>query len=82
MNRDSIIKTIGTTLADIIDEDSVALTEATTADDVEGWDSIAHVKLIIALESAFGVRFESSEISAPDNVGQLVSLIEGKLAKA
>ena len=82
MNREAIIKTIADNLADVLDEDSVSLAEDTTADDVEGWDSLAHVKLIIALEKAMGVRFESSEITSPENIGALVDLIQSKLAKA
>lgn len=80
MTRAEIIDAIAKNLADVLDEDSVLLMEETTADDVEGWDSIAHVKLIIALESALGVRFEANEITAPENIGQLAGIIAGKLA--
>lgn len=79
MTRDQIINVISEQLAQVLDEDEVSVTEETTADDVEGWDSIAHVKLIIALESALGVRFETDEITAPDNIGQLADIIARKL---
>ncbi|QEN85053.1 acyl carrier protein [Labrys sp. KNU-23] len=82
MNRKDILEKIASCLADVLDEDSVTLDEKTTADDVEGWDSISHVKLIIALETALGIRFESNEITAPENVGQMVDLVESKLARA
>ena len=82
MNRKDILEKIASCLADVLDEDSVTLDEKTTADDVEGWDSISLVKLIIALETALGIRFESNEITAPENVGQMVDLVESKLARA
>jgi acyl carrier protein len=80
VTRDSILATIATTLADVLDVSKVTLTEAMSADDVDGWDSIAHVKLIIALEGAFNIRFEADEIAAPETLGEMVSLIESKLA--
>jgi acyl carrier protein len=56
----------------------VSLGEETTGADVEGWDSVTHVMLILASERRFGVRFESSEIANAANVGEFVSLIESK----
>ena len=79
MDRTEIMTKIATCLEDVLDEDGIVLVEETTADDVEGWDSMAHVKLIIAMEAEFGIRFESHEFAAPENIGEMVSLIEGKL---
>jgi len=56
----------------------VELHEDTTGADVDGWDSVVHVMLILASEREFGVRFESSEIANASNVGEFVSLIEAK----
>jgi acyl carrier protein len=58
----------------------VALSDETTAGDVDGWDSIAHVMLILATEREFGIRFESAEIVNAANVGEFVSVIEAKTA--
>jgi len=79
MDRAGILSKISETLANILDEDELTLTEATTADDVDEWDSLNHVKLMIALEADFGIRFATSEITAPNNVGELIDLIGGKL---
>jgi len=57
----------------------VELREETTAADVEGWDSVVHVMLILASERRFDVRFESSEIANAANVGEFVSLLQSKL---
>jgi acyl carrier protein len=57
----------------------VELLAATTAADVEGWDSVVHVMLILASEREFGVRFESAEIANASNVGEFVELVGSKL---
>jgi acyl carrier protein len=58
----------------------VDLRDETTAADVDGWDSIAHVLLVLASEKEFDVRFESSEIANAANVGEFVDLVEVKTA--
>jgi acyl carrier protein len=58
----------------------VELRRETTAADVEGWDSVAHVMLVLASEREFGVRFESSEIANAANVGEFAELIVAKTA--
>jgi acyl carrier protein len=69
------------TLADVFEEvlgRPVQLHEQTTAADVDSWDSVAHVMLILASERKFGVRFEGVEIANASNVGEFVTLIESK----
>lgn len=78
MDRKELLDAISRLLGDIVDDDTLALTEEMTADDVADWDSTNHVRLMIAIESAFDVRFDSSEIAAPENVGALLDLIEAK----
>lgn len=80
MDRQEILARLADLLADILDTDSVTLADGTTADDLPGWDSIAHIKLIIALEGELGIRFTSDEAAAPENVGKFVDLIQAKLA--
>jgi acyl carrier protein len=78
LDRADTLRTIGDTLAEILDVESLALTEASTAEDVSDWDSLAQVRLMIALEAHYGIRFESTEINAPGNVGELIDLIHSK----
>lgn len=56
-----------------------ALGPGTTSDDVEGWDSIGHVRMILAAEMKFGVRFQPSEVTGFENLGDLVAAISAKL---
>ena len=72
------------TLGDVFEEvlgRRVELRDETTAGDVDGWDSVVHVMLILATERKFGIRFESSEIANAANVGEFVSVIEAKRAR-
>lgn len=62
---------------------SIVLSDETTAKDIEGWDSLAHITLIIMVEKTFGIKFATSEISRLKGDNQtmkdFLSLIEGKL---
>ncbi len=64
---------------DVFDDPTLTVGETTTASDVDGWDSLAHVSLIVAVEKAFGVRFTTKEVQALANVGDFIRLIERRL---
>lgn len=79
MSRAEILSKIQAILRDILDDDTIELTEATAATDVPEWDSTNHVRLLVGIEAAFHVRFETEEITASQNVGELVTLVQDKL---
>ena len=81
LDRASILTKITQIMRDLTEDDKLQISDATTADDVEGWDSVLHVKLIITIEDDFGVKFQTREINAPTNVGELVDLVESKQKK-
>jgi acyl carrier protein len=60
---------------DVFDDDSIVVKPGTVAADVDGWDSLAHIRLVVAFEQAFYVRFTAAEASSFENVGQVVSSI-------
>lgn len=66
-------------LRDMFDDDDIVATPALKAADVDGWDSLAHVRLILAIEKEFGVKFRAAEINAFKNVGDLADTITAKL---
>lgn len=68
-------------LRDVFDDDSLVARPDLTEDQVAGWDSLAHARLIFAVERAFGVEFAPSQISSLKNLGELAELIEAKTAK-
>ncbi|MBO7115942.1 MAG: acyl carrier protein [Prevotella sp.] len=79
MERDDILKKVEEIFREELELDDLVLTDETTADDVEEWDSLSHVQLVVALEKGFGIKFTSREILSWDNVGDLVDCIAGKI---
>ena len=78
MTRDEIFSKLTVLMRDTFDDGALTLSMSTTSDDVAEWDSANHVLLMVAIEAEFGVRFETGEITAPENVGELVDLIQNK----
>jgi acyl carrier protein len=68
-------------MADVLDIDADDIGPETTAHDVEEWDSLSHIRLMVAIERRFGLSFENAEIAALNNVGELIALIEAKGGK-
>ena len=66
----------------IFNRPAFELHDGMTAKDVQGWDSLNHVNLIIQIEQEFNIRFANSEVSALANVGQMKALISAKLGRA
>ncbi len=64
---------------DVFDDDDVVATPELTAQDVDEWDSLSHIRVIVSIEEEFGIRFSVSEISGLKNVGEIAALIESKL---
>jgi len=79
MERDDILAKVQEVFRDELEVEDLVLTDETTADDVEEWDSLSHVQLVVALEKAFGIKFTSREILSWDNVGDLVDCIARKI---
>jgi len=62
----------------VFDADSISVTPALSAKDVEGWDSLTHIRLMLTVEKAFKIKFSATEVGKLQNVGELVALIEAK----
>lgn len=73
-----------TVFRDVFDDPDLVIAEQMTAEDVDGWDSLTHINLIIAIERAFGIKFATAEISRlkddGSNVGNMVALVTQKIA--
>ena len=63
----------------VFDDEEIVIAPETTANDIDGWDSLSHVNLIVAVEAHFGIRFSQKELLTFKNVGDLLRCIEGKL---
>ena len=72
------LERLGDIFRDVFNDEDLVISRETSAKDVEEWDSVMHVSLIVNVEKAFGVRFSSSEVAKLQNVGELADLIESK----
>ena len=79
MEVENIIKEANQVFARIFDDDSVSIGYDTTAADIEDWDSLNHIQLVVALEKHFKIRFTSAEIQNFQNVGGMCEVIKKKL---
>jgi acyl carrier protein len=64
----------------VFDDPGITLAPETTADDVEGWDSLSHINLIMAVENQFNIRFNQKEVIGFKNVGDLARCVEKKIS--
>ena len=79
MNTVDIINEVQEILREVTDNPGVIITDSTVSDDVEGWDSLAHIQLIVALENKFNISFTAEEIGSYNNIGGMCRGIEKKL---
>jgi acyl carrier protein len=77
MERNEILKQINVIFINTLDEE-VRIEEKTTANDVEEWDSLTHIQLVVAIERHFTIRFTSKEIQSWNNVGEMLNCIQEK----
>lgn len=75
LDRESVFARLNEIVCDVLDLDSLVLEESTVATDVPGWDSLAHIRLVLAIEQAFEMRFAVTDIPGLRNVGELVDRI-------
>ncbi len=79
MSRDEVYEVLDEVFQDVFDDDSIMVNDGTTADDIEDWDSLEHINLIVAVEKAFKIRFSLGETTGMKNVGEMVDTILKKL---
>jgi acyl carrier protein len=63
----------------VFDDNDINITPETTANDIDGWDSLSHVNLIVAIETKFSIRFSQKELLTFKNVGDLLKSIRSKM---
>lgn len=78
MSRE-IIDEVKTIMCDVFDVDELHVSRDTTAHDIEEWDSLSHIRLIVAIEQHFGIKFTSLEVEGFKSVGDLVAAIQNKV---
>jgi acyl carrier protein len=80
MSKEDILPEVQDIMRDVFDLDDLEISPATTAEDIEEWDSLSHIRLIVAIERKFKFKFKNSEIEGLKNVQDLVNLVATKIS--
>ena len=75
MTREEIFEGLNEVFQDVFDDEDIVVNETTTADDIEDWDSLEHINLIVAVERHFGMKFSMGEVTGMKNVGAMADII-------
>ncbi len=75
MTRDEVYDRLNGVFRTVFDDDSITVCDETTSADIEDWDSLEHIDLIVSIEKEFGMKFTMSETTGMKNVGEMVDII-------
>ena len=81
MSRTEVMAAVNEIFCEIFDDESLIVEDATNANDIEDWDSLEQINILVAMERRFIIKFSVSDIENLQNVGEAVDLIERKLAE-
>lgn len=79
MDREELYRKLDEVFADVFDDEDISVNDSTTADDIEDWDSLEHINLVVAVEKKFGIKFNIGEVNSFRNVGDMADTIMEKL---
>lgn len=75
MTREQVYAELNDVFQDVFDDESITVHDETTANDIEDWDSLEHINLVVAVEKQFGIKFTMGEVNGMKNVGEMVDII-------
>ena len=78
MTRTEVFEKMNRIFRDNFDDESIVLTDSTSAEDIEDWDSLEQINLVVAIQDAFGIKFNIEEVNAMKNVGEMADAILAK----
>ena len=79
MSREEIFDEVRKIFWTIFDDEDIEIVDETNSDDIEDWDSLEHVNLVVAMEKKFNLKFDMKAVGQLKNVGEMVDLIKEKL---
>lgn len=79
MSREYVTDALNKIFCDIFDDETIRINDETTAKDIEGWDSLAQINLIVQIEKEFKIKFNLNEVEALARVGNIVDIIIRKI---
>ena len=81
MTRKSVYEKMNEIFRNVFDDETIVLKDETNAEDIEDWDSLEQINLIVAIENEFEMMFDMTEVANLSNVGEMVDLIMSKDAE-
>lgn len=75
MTQEAILEQINDIFKNVFDDDDLIITRETNADDIEDWDSLEQINLLVAMENKFQIKFKLEDVSSLENVGDMIDLI-------
>ena len=75
MTRAEVYERLNGVFQDVFDDETITVNDGTTSEDIEDWDSLEHINLVVAVENEFGVHFNMGEVNKMKNVGEMVDII-------
>ena len=75
LTRAEVFQALDEVFQDVFDDESIHVTDTTTAEDIEDWDSLEHINLVVAIENRFDMKFNMAEVTSMKNVGEMVDAI-------
>lgn len=80
MKRNEILNRVREIFRDIFDDQTLEISDTTNADDIDDWESLEQISILVAIQKEFSIKFSIEDIEGLMNVGQTLDLIERKLA--
>ena len=75
MEHQEIVKKMNYIFCDVFDDDSIKIFDGMTAEDIEEWDSLNHINLVINIEKEFGLKLNLAEVGKLENIGGMIQLL-------
>ena len=79
MSREEIMEKVTEIFREVFDDEELVITDATNSDEIEDWDSLEHISLIVSMEKEFNLKFDIKQVNKLENVGEMIDLIKRKL---
>jgi acyl carrier protein len=78
MNRENIKEELQSVFIDVFDDEDLTISNSMSSDDIEDWDSLNHIVLVLSIEKCFDIRFMTGEVQSLNDVGDMIKLLEEK----
>ncbi len=79
MTHEEIMEIVRRIFREVFDDDTLEVNDSTNSSDIEDWDSLEHISLVVSMENEFNLKFDLKEVNKLANVGEMVDLIASKL---